>query len=92
MGGSMSKIWVKINKQKLIGEDMKTIFTVLISICIAIFINGCSGQKMMEPMDSEMVDMEKPMDSMESKGDDMNKKSMVAPSEPEMMDVKKTME
>lgn len=71
---------------------MKTIITVLISICIAIFINGCSGQEMMEPMDSEMADMEKPMDSMESKGNAMSKEPVAVPAEPEMMDVKKTME
>jgi len=59
---------------------MKTVSTIIFAACVALLMSGCGGQKMMEPMDSGMNSMEKPMDSMgDMKTPADTKDSMIKP-------------
>lgn len=42
---------------------MRTLATAVSAIFIVLLINGCTAQKMMEPMGSEMSSMDKPMEN-----------------------------
>ena len=41
---------------------MRTLATAVLATFIALLINGCTTQKMMKPMNSEMNNMDKPME------------------------------
>ena len=73
---------------------MKTVSTIIFAACVALLMSGCSGQKMMEPMDSGMNSMEKPMDGMnDMKTPADTKDSMMKPMMNDMNgDTMKTMQ
>lgn len=62
---------------------MKTLLSVVLTAIIALVVGGCGGQKMMEPMASEMSSMEKPMDKT------MKEKTMMEDSATDTMNAKK---
>lgn len=63
---------------------MKTLPTVVITVCVVMGLSGCSSQQMMEePMARPMTGMEKPMDSMDATSAPMAKEQMM--KQPETM-------
>ena len=69
---------------------MRTLATAVLATFIVFLINGCTAQKMTEPMDSEMSSLDKPMEK-SMKGETMMEDTATESMKPKIESMDDTM-